>query len=102
MLISMLTEFGQRKMLIKMDKAQFIVKIDGKEGELYLTGEDAFLIPDIKQPEIKKMDLKKMKVIKSSKEELNESLKKIPEKLIVTKSVIEKIEKLVGKLEIVF
>jgi len=102
MLVSMLTEYGQRRKLIEMDKAQFVVKVNGKEGELYFTGENAFLIPDLKTQEIKKIDLKKGKISKSSKDELDEVLKKLPEKLILTKSIIEKIEKLIGKLEIIF
>jgi len=102
MLVSMLTEYGQRKKMIEMDRAQFTIKLNGKEGELYFTGEDAFLIADIKAPEIKKIDLKKGKISKSSREELDEILKKIPEHLVLTKSMIEKIEKLVGKIEIIF
>jgi predicted nucleotidyltransferase len=102
MLVSMLTEFGQRKKLIEIDKAQFIVKINGKEGELFFTGDEAFLIADVKKPEIQKIDLKKMKISKSGKNELDDALKKLPEKLILSKSVIEKIEKIVGKLEIIF
>lgn len=102
LLLSMLSEYGQRKMLIKMDKAQFAIKLDGKEGELFFIGDTAFIIPDIKVPEIKKIDLKKSKISKSTKDELDEALKKLPEKLSLTKSVIEKIEKLVGKIELVF
>jgi predicted nucleotidyltransferase len=102
MLLSMLSEYGQRKQLIEMDKAQFAIKLNGKDGEIFFTGDDAFIIPDIKIPEIKKIDLKKLKISKSSKEELDEALKKLPEHLIFSKSVLEKIERLVGKLEIMF
>jgi hypothetical protein len=104
LLISMLTEFGQRKKLIAMDKAQFSIKLNNKEGMLYFTGEDAFLIPDVKEKEveIKKIDLKKGKIMKSGREQLDEALKKLPEKIILTASVIDKIEKLIGKIEIVF
>jgi predicted nucleotidyltransferase/uncharacterized protein (UPF0332 family) len=102
MLVSMLSEYGQRKKLIEMEKAQFKIKINGKDGELYFTGDNAFIIPDVNAPEIKKIDLKKDKISKSSKEEMDDALKKLPEKLFLTKSVIDKIERLVGKLEIVF
>jgi predicted nucleotidyltransferase/uncharacterized protein (UPF0332 family) len=102
MLLSMLVEFGQRKKMIEMDKAQFMIKINGKDGELYFTGDSAFIISDLKVPEIKKIDLKKLKIAKSSREELDEALKNLPEKLSLNKSVIEKIEKLVGKLDIIF
>jgi len=102
MLVSMLIEYSQRKKLIEMDKAQFTVKIAGKEGEIYFTGENVFIIKDIKKPEIQKINLKKLKLEKSGREELDESLKKLPEHLTLDRSAIEKVEKLIGKFEFVF
>ena len=101
-LISSLVEYSQRQKLFEIEKLRFVVKIGDKEGEIYLTGNKAFVISDLKNPELKKIDLEKNTIQKSNPAELEESLKKPQSRTKLTKSAIEKIEKLLDrKIEII-
>ncbi len=58
-LISLLTEYSQRKSILEIEKLRFKTLIGDKEGELYLFGKKIFIIHDLKKKEIKLIDLDK-------------------------------------------
>jgi len=96
-LIASLVEYSQRQKLFEIEKLRFNVKIGDKEGEVYLIENSAFVIPDLKNPELEKIDLEKGKISKSSPSELEEALKTQKTRGKLSKSVLERIEKLLGK-----
>ncbi|MEM2956446.1 MAG: nucleotidyltransferase domain-containing protein [Candidatus Pacearchaeota archaeon] len=96
-LIAALTEYSQRQKLFEMNRLRFSVKIGEKEGEIYLIGNNAFVISDLKTPELKKIDLEKSIIKKSNMTELEESLKNPQAETKLSKDIIERIEKLLDK-----
>jgi len=102
-LMSLLIEYAQRTSLLELEKIRFKTMIDGKEGELYLLGHRAFIIPDVKQPvELKVIDFEKNLILKAELPELEEALKK-PIKAKLTVNSLKTMESLLGKkIEIIF
>ena len=101
-LIGNLMEYSQRGKLSELEKVRFHINVDNREGELYLLGDKAFLISDIKQPEISLIDLEKGNLSKATAEQLSEAQKK-PSKVKLNASTLSRIEKVIGKkIEIVF
>jgi len=101
-LIANLIEYSQRQKLAEIEQLRFSAKINDKEGEIYLIGKEVFIISDVKVPELKRIDLEKMTIIKADPSELEEALKQPKKETKLSKSIIEKIEKLIGKIELVF
>lgn len=95
-LIALLVEYSQRAKILEIEKLKFPVNIEGKEGEIYLIGHKAFIIPDVKQPEIKVIDLEKNLILGAGMPELEEALKK-PIKAKLNSSTLKRIEDLLGK-----
>jgi hypothetical protein len=101
-LIANLIEYSQRQKLAEIEQLRFSAKINDKEGEIYLIGKEVFIISDIKVPELKKIDLEKMTIAKADPSELEEALKQPKKETKLSKHIIEKIEKLIGKIELIF
>jgi predicted nucleotidyltransferase len=101
-LIANLIEYSQRQKLAEIEQLRFSAKINDKEGEIYLIGKEVFIISDVKIPELKKIDLEKMTIAKADPSELEEALKQPKKETKLSKHIIEKIEKLIGKIELVF
>ncbi|MBU2522869.1 MAG: nucleotidyltransferase domain-containing protein [Nanoarchaeota archaeon] len=97
-LIALLMEYSQREHFMRLEKMKFKIIIDNKEGDMFLVGHRAFILPDPKQqpPEVKSIDLEKNLILKSSMEELEEALKK-PTKTKINMGIIKTIESLLGK-----
>jgi len=115
MLIPLLMEYSQRKLLADTKKVRFSIKTLGKgigrsaeqekqkEGELYLFGNIAYIIPDMRKVDIKKIDLNKGKISKAEKNELDEAIRKAPKKGTISRDILKKIEDLIDKkIEIIF
>lgn len=101
-LVALLTEYTQRRELLEVEKVRFSTKIAGNEGELYLFGNTAFVIPNLKKVEIKKINLEKGSISKAERNELDEAIRKAPKKGKLTPTLLSKIEKLLGgKVEII-
>lgn len=101
-LMALLTEYTQRRELLEAEKIRFSTKIGGHDGELYLFGNTAFVIPNLKEVEIKKIDLEKDSIGKAERNELDEAIRKAPKKGKLTPAFLSKIEKLLGeKMEII-
>jgi predicted nucleotidyltransferase len=100
-LIANLIEYSQREKLAQIEQMRFSAKIDDKEGEIYLVGKDIFIISDIKTPELKKLDLEKGTISKANPSELEEALRQPKKETKLSKAIIEKIEKLTGKVELI-
>lgn len=100
---ALLTEYTQRRELLEAEKIRFSTKIAGHDGELYLFGNTAFVIPNLKEIEVKKINLEKGSISKAERDELDEAIRKAPKKGRLTPVLLSKIEKLLGeKIEIVF
>jgi uncharacterized protein (UPF0332 family)/predicted nucleotidyltransferase len=100
-LIASLIEYSQRKKLAEIEQLRFSAKINGKDGEIYLIGNDVFVNSDLKAPELKKINLEKGSISKVNLSELEEALKGPKKEAKLSKAIIDKIEKIIGKVELI-
>ncbi|MFH1823384.1 MAG: nucleotidyltransferase domain-containing protein [archaeon] len=98
---STLHEYVQRKELIEISKNEIdILYGDKKKGQLFITKECAYLIPDLTADELKKIDFKG-KVSDVEKEEFKKAARQKADKRIPAK-VLTVLKKLFGEFELVF
>jgi uncharacterized protein (UPF0332 family) len=104
-LIRGLREYAERKEVLERIKKSIKIKYfkDGKahEGQIFF-GEEIFLIPNIASNEVEKFDVASGSFVKSSIEELEESLKETQKEVKLSQRLIDALEKRFEKLEIIF
>jgi predicted nucleotidyltransferase/uncharacterized protein (UPF0332 family) len=104
-LIRGLREYAERKEVLERIKKSIKIKYfkDGKahEGQIFF-GKEIFLIPNIASNEVEKFDVASGSFVKSSIEELEESLKETQKEVKLSQRLIDALEKRFEKLEIIF
>ena len=99
-LIASLIEYSQRKKLSEIAKLRFSAKINDREGEIYIVGKNIFAVRDLKTPVLEKIDLEKGSITKVNPSELEEALAQPKIETKLTKAMIEKLERILGKIEL--
>jgi len=96
-LLRLLTEYAQRKEILEAEKIRFPAKIADKEAELYIFEKNIYIIPDVKEKEVKKIIIEQNKIVESSKDEIDNALKKESKQGKLSNEILLKVEKLLGK-----
>lgn len=102
--IGAMLEYIQRKRGAELAKTRILFKYGDKFGELYLLGDDAYLIDDIdaKQKKIGKANVKDGKLVNVKDSNIVElekaiSSNKIPKHVFISEHIFEDLRKLYGK-----